>query len=273
MKKPVVAILYDFDKTLCTKDMQEFSFIPEYLGMDAKEFWQEVLAFTDEEDMDPILAYLRVMIEKSEQLNKPIKRNELVRMGESIQFFAGVETWFERMNQYADTLGVELEHYVISSGLTEIVEGTSIYSYFKRVYACEFLYNEQGNAYWPKLAVNYTAKTQFLFRINKGVLEISNDRDVNSYLKEEERRIPFENMIYIGDGITDVPCMKLVKEYGGNSIVVHNGKQNEIAKQLYQDGRVNFVMEADYTEHGQAEELCKSILRLISARNTVEAYR
>ena len=273
MKSKVVAMMYDFDKTLCTKDMQEFSFIPEYLGMDAKEFWKEVITFTNQEDMDPILAYLRVMIEKSEELNKPIKRDELVKMGKSIEFFAGVETWFERMNQYAGALGIELEHYVISSGLTEIVEGTSVYSHFKRVYACEFLYNREGNAYWPKLAVNYTAKTQFLFRINKGVLDIANDRDVNSYLKEEDRRVPFENMIYIGDGITDVPCMKLVKEYGGHSIVVYDGEQSEIAAQLYQDGRVNFMMEANYVENGQAEELCKSILRLISARNTVEGYR
>jgi len=272
MKKPIVAIMYDFDKTLCTKDMQEFSFIPEYLGMESKDFWMEVEAFTQKEEMDPILSYMQVMIKKSEELKKPIKREELVSMGKAIQFFSGMDTWFQRLNQYADHLGIILEHYVISSGLKEIIEGTSIYPYFKRVYACEFLYNERGNAYWPKLSVNYTAKTQFLFRINKGSLEISNDKDVNVYVKDEDRRVPFENMIYIGDGLTDIPCMKLVKTYGGHSIVVYTDSSFQIAKQLHDDNRVNFITKADYQENSKMEEICKSILRMVRAKEEVHDF-
>lgn len=273
MQKPIVAMMYDFDKTLCTKDMQEFSFIPEYLGIEAQDFWAEVNRFTKQADMDPILAYMRIMIEQSEALDKPIKRQELVEMGKDIEFFPGVLDWFERLDAYGDKLGIQLEHYVISSGLKEIIEGTVIKKAFKKIYACEFLYNAQGNAYWPKLAVNYTAKTQFLFRINKGTLGISDDKDVNVYIREEERRVPFENMIYIGDGLTDIPCMRLVKSYGGSSIVVYSKESYATALQLYNDRRVNFITPADYGEGSEMEKICQNILELVQARANLDSFK
>ena len=171
-----------------------------------------------DEQMDPILAYLRLMLKKASEKGVSVTRENFVKLGKSIEYYPGVEEWFSRIDEYGKENGVTIEHYVISSGLREIIEGSSIYKHFKKVYACEFLYDENQVAAWPKLAVNYTNKTQFLFRINKGVLEINEDRKLNEYIKEEDRRIPFRNMIYIGDGLTDVPCMKLVKVNKGQWI-------------------------------------------------------
>ena len=212
-KKPIVALMYDFDKTLCTKDMQEYTFIPN-VGMDPNDFWKESGQLSKTKKMDAILGYMHVMLEKAHAAKVSIRREEFVKMGQDLQFFPGVEGWFERINSIGKDLGLNVEHYIISSGLHEIIEGSNIYKEFKEVFACEYLYDENDVACWPKNAVNYTTKTQFLFRINKGVLDISNDGDLNSYTPEEDRRVPFGNMVYIGDGLTDVPCMKLVKVNG-----------------------------------------------------------
>ena len=208
-KMPVVAMMYDFDKTLSTKDMQEYSFIPK-LGLTAQEFWEQSNALARQEKMDRILSYMYMMVRMSKDKHQPIRREDFVALGQKIQLYPGVEDWFDRINAFGLEQGVRVEHYLISSGLKEIVEGCSIFHQFKEVYASEFLYDENGVAVWPKLAVNYTAKTQFLFRINKGVLDISNDLDLNRSIPDELRPVPFRNMIYIGDGLTDVPCMKLV---------------------------------------------------------------
>ena len=215
MKQPIVAIMYDFDKTLCTKDMQEYAFIPA-LGMSSSAFWSEVNAMTDAEEMDNILAYMYKMVEKAKEKKVPITRDTFQEMGSKVEYFDGVKTWFERINAYGEKVGVRVEHYIVSSGIKEIIEGTEIARFFKKIYACEFMYDYNGSIQWPKFAVNYTAKTQFLFRINKGVLTIdSKSADkLNRFTPENERRVPFRNMIYIGDGLTDVPCMKLVKSYG-----------------------------------------------------------
>ena len=216
---PVVAMMYDFDKTLSTKDMQEYSFIPK-LGLTAQEFWAQSNALAKEQKMDRILSYMYMMVRMSKDKHQPIRREDFVALGKKIQLYPGVEDWFARINAFGLEQGVRVEHYLISSGLKEIVEGCSIFDQFKEVYASEFLYDENGVAVWPKLAVNYTAKTQFLFRINKGVLDISNDLDLNRSIPDELRPVPFRNMIYIGDGLTDVPCMKLVKLNRGQSLAV-----------------------------------------------------
>lgn len=266
-KIPIIAIMYDFDKTLCTKDMQEYAFIPS-LGMTAEQFWKEAQELTDREEMDNILAYMLKMVEKAKEKKILIKRETLQQMGTEVEFFDGVETWFARINAYAKAIGVRVEHYIVSSGLKEIIEGTSIAKEFKKIYACEFLYDYTGMIQWPKFAVNYTTKTQFLFRINKGVLTVNtkSEKDLNAYKEERERRIPFANMIYIGDGLTDVPCMKLVKVNGGQSIAVYNqdrGRQQ--AGDLMAANRVNFVVPADYSEGSQIEIAVKAIMNKVKA--------
>lgn len=264
MKKPIVAIMYDFDKTLCTKDMQEYSFIPK-LEMEPAAFWQEVTALAEREQMDRILSYMYHMIRKAKAKQLPIRHSDFVEAGENVELFPGVQDWFSRINAYGEQLGLEIEHYIISSGLKEIIEGTSIKDAFKKIYACEFRYDENGVADWPALTVNYTNKTQFLFRINKGVLEVYEDERLNEFLEDKDRRIPFRNMIYLGDGLTDVPCMKLVKMNGGQSIAVYT--QREKVENLLRDQRVDFIMPANYEAGKELDSIIKKILQKMSIVN------
>lgn len=258
-QKTIVALMYDFDKTLCTKDMQEYTFIPN-VGMTPDDFWSESTALTKAKKMDAILGYMYLMIEKAHAAKVSIHRDEFVKMGKDLEFFPGVEDWFDRINHIGKELGITVEHYIISSGLHEIIEGSSIYNKFKEVFACEYLYDENDVACWPKNAVNYTTKTQFLFRINKGVLDISNDVDLNKYTPEDDRRIPFRNMVYIGDGLTDVPCMKLVKANGGYSIAVYQKGKRDKVKDLITHNRVDFIEPADYSEGGSLDQAVRDIL-------------
>lgn len=274
MKQPIVAIMYDFDKTLCTKDMQEYAFIPA-LGMSSSAFWCEVNAMTDAEEMDNILAYMYKMVEKAKEKKVPITRDTFQEMGSKVEYFDGVKTWFERINAYGEKVGVRVEHYIVSSGIKEIIEGTEIARFFKKIYACEFMYDYNGSIQWPKFAVNYTAKTQFLFRINKGVLTIdSKSADkLNRFTPENERRVPFRNMIYIGDGLTDVPCMKLVKSYGGQSIAVFDQeKGKDAAEALKVANRVNFVAAADYGTGSDIEIIVQAIIKKIQAVEEMQSY-
>lgn len=257
--KPIIAIMYDFDKTLCTKDMQEYTFIPN-VGMNASDFWAESERLSKDKKMDGILAYMYLMIDKARSAHIKIQREEFVKLGSDLELYPGVKSWFDRINQLGDDLGVKVEHYIVSSGLREIIEGSSIYKQFREVFACEFLYDENNVACWPKNAVNYTTKTQFLFRINKGILDISEDEKLNRYTPEDDRPVPFRNMIYIGDGLTDVPCMKLVKVNGGNSIAVYTkGKRNKVDS-LLKDKRVDFIALADYSEGGELDTIVRDIL-------------
>lgn len=274
MKRPIVALMYDFDKTLCTKDMQEYGFIPK-IGMDADSFWKEVNRLTDKEEMDNILAYMFLMVDKCREKKVPITREDFMELGKGVQFFEGVNTWFDRINAYGERMGVRIEHYIVSSGLKEIIEGTSIAHYFKKIYACEFMYDYTKSIQWPKFAVNYTAKTQFLFRINKGVLAIdsSSTEKLNRFTPENDRRIPFQNMIYIGDGLTDVPCMKLVRANGGQSIAIYDPeKGKETAMNLLRAERVNYVVPAEYGEGSDIETIVKAIIKKIQAVAEMRAY-
>lgn len=274
MKKPIVAIIYDFDKTLCTKDMQEYGFIPS-LGMSSSAFWSEVAALTDAQEMDSILAYMFMMVHKAREKNIPVTRETFKKLGEGVEYFKGVTSWFERISRFGEETGVQVEHYIVSSGIREIIEGTSIAQHFKKIYACEFMYDGEGTIQWPKYAVNYTAKTQFLFRINKGVLTIDSrsSSQLNQYTPERERRIPFSDMIYVGDGLTDVPCMKLVKTNGGQSIAVYDRERGlAAAATLLSADRVNFIAPADYSEGSRLENIVRSIIRKIQAVEDMESY-
>lgn len=266
MAKPIAAIMYDFDKTLSTKDMQEYAFIPG-IGMTAESFWCECNRLTKENSMDQILSYMYVMLRESRG-KKLLNRQEFNKLGESVELFPGVMTWFNRVNEYAEKIGVQVEHYIISSGIKEIIEGTPIAKYFKEIYAAEFLYDEQNVPVWPAMAVNYTSKTQFLFRINKGVLDVTEHRELNEYTPEEERRIPFSNMIYIGDGFTDVPCMKLVKLNGGHSIAVYS-HDDDSAREIMNQGRVDYLAKADYSPGSKIENTVFAILDEIKANHKI----
>ena len=258
----IVAIMYDFDRTLSTRDMQDYSFIPS-LGMTDAEFWSFTNEFGTAQQMDSILAYMYAMVKKAEEKNMPLLRDKLVDMGRSVEFFNGVEGWFDRITEYGAQKGVKVEHYVISSGMKEIIEGSRISGKFKSIFACEFLYDENGAAVWPKTDVNYTNKTQFVYRINKGVLDISNDIDLNRSMPEDSKRVPFCNMIYIGDGLSDVPCMKMMKAYGGYSIAVYQNRDSKVEDLLMKD-RVDFIYPADYSEGTGLDRTVKNIITKMS---------
>jgi len=269
--KPIIALMYDFDKTLCTTDMQAYTFIPN-LGMSAEEFWQKASNLAENHKMDRILAYMYLMLDEAHIHRKPIRRNDFVGLGKDLELYPGVTEWFGRINQFGKEQGVTIKHYIISSGLREIIEGSSIFKEFDDVFAGEFLYDENDVACWPKNVVNYTTKTQFLFRINKGVLDISNDDDLNRFTPEENRPVPFRNMIYIGDGLTDVPCMKLVKVNGGFSIAVYQSGKRAKVKDLIQDERVNFIEPADYSEGSKLDIITKDIILHMASVERLKAH-
>lgn len=261
-ERPVVALLYDFDKTLCTKDMQEYTFFPQ-LGLSPQDFWDEANALSTEDKMDSVLAYMYLMINKMNAAPKEQRftRADIKRLGRAVEFFPGVESWFKRMNAYAAKQEVLLEHYIISAGLREIIEGSRIAEFFTEIFASEFHYDRYGAPDWPLLTVNYTGKTQYLFRINKGVLDVSDDRSLNAFTPKDARRVPFTNMVYYGDGMTDVPCMKLVKEYGGVSVAIYTEESRAKVQELLLQNRVNFLMAADYTEGSELEKLTRRLIK------------
>ena len=260
MKTPIVAFLYDFDKTLCTTDMQDYSFIPS-LGYTPSEFWGIANSFGYKNRMDGLLAYMYTMIDECRKKGIRLDRDYLVSCGRAIELFPGVREWFARINAFGEQQGVQIEHYVLSSGLKEIIEGSGISHEFKEVYACEFLYGEDGIASWPKLDVNFTNKTQFVYRINKGVLDIANDKDLNASMPDDSKRIPFTNMIYVGDGLSDVPCMKMMRAYGGQAVAVYQKSNRVGVEELLRSGRVDFIFPADYSDGSILDTTMKNIVR------------
>lgn len=276
-QQPVVALMYDFDKTLCTKNMQEYVLIKE-LGTTPDAFWNKARELTDNEHMDRILAYMYLMVNEARKHEIRINRTILQKMGDAIEFYPGVLDWFDRINAYGARRGLTVEHYIVSSGIKEIIEGTRLYKkgVFREVFACEFMYDYNNVIVWPKMAVNYTTKTQFLFRINKGLLDINTEstEKLNQYVRDPDRHVPFSNMIYIGDGITDVPCMKLVKDKGGQSIAVYpEVNRRSGAEHLLDEKRVNFIALANYEENGTLDSIVKSIIDKIRACETMIALQ
>ena len=266
---PIFAVMYDFDRTLSPRDMQEYQFIPG-IGMEPQDFWREANTFGEHNGMDKILSYMYMMIKKSNERGEPLTRERVVECGRNIQFFKGVTDWFNRITSFGIENGVIVEHYVLSSGLVEIIEGSAIGKYFKKIYASEFLYDENSVAVFPKSAVNYTSKTQFVYRINKGVLDVSNDRDLNRSTPESERRVRFRDMLYIGDGLSDVPCMKMVKAYGGSSIAVYTDDSNRSqVEDLLRHDRVDFIFPADYSENTDFDATVKNLIKKSAIENTL----
>ena len=264
MEKPrfTIALIYDFDGTLAPGNMQEYDFIPA-VGKSNKEFWSEANELAEQQDADMVLTYMARMIQEAKSKGLSLRREAFRESGRKVSLYRGVKGWFERINRYGAERGIKILHYINSSGLTEIIEGTEIAHEFRKIYACSFLYDVDGIAYWPAVAVNYTNKTQFIFKINKGVESVFDSRLVNRYIPEEERPVPFKHMIYVGDGTTDIPCMRLVKNFGGHSIAVFNPEQKGARKEmatLIHDNRVNHVCPADYSEGEELDRLVKTII-------------
>jgi hypothetical protein len=242
--------------------MQEFGFI-QAIGKDAKEFWQESDNIALGQDASNILSYMKLMFDEAKNTGIKLRRDDFRRFGASVELFPGVLEWFQLINAYGKSKGVRIEHYINSSGLAEMIEGTAIAKEFKRIFACSFIYNEEGDAEWPGVAVDYTAKTQFLFKINKGILSVRDNKKVNESQAEDNKRIPFPHMIYMGDGETDIPCMKIVKMFGGHSIAVYdpsNKKKTNVAKKLLRQQRVNFITPTDYTKESRTFKIVCSII-------------
>ena len=266
--KPTVAFIYDFDGTLSPGNMQEYDFIPA-VGKSNKEFWSEANSLAEQQDADRILTYMAKMIGEARSKGLSLRREAFRESGRRIVLYKGVREWFRRINEYGSQRGVEVVHYINSSGLKEIIEGTEIAHEFRKIYACSFLYDIDGIAYWPGVAVNYTNKTQFIFKINKGVESVFDSTQVNRYIPEAERPVPFSHMIYIGYGMTDIPCMRLVKNFGGHSIAVYNPEEKDknVRKDmmaLIKGNRVSYVCQADYSDCSEIDIVSKTIIDKIA---------
>ena len=269
--KPVLAICYDFDKTLSPDDMQAQGYI-QSVGYDVSEFWKASNGMATSNDMDQNLAYMYKMMQEADG-RIVFNKDTLQEYGSKVKLFPGVEEWFERIRKYGKEHGVIIEHYIISSGLKEMIEGTSVAKAgaFEKIYASAFYFENGRSAKWPAQVVNYTNKTQFLFRIEKGVLDV-NDPGVNDYFPSDKIRVPFRNIVYIGDSDTDIPCMKLVNSYGGHAIGVYNPETQEKAKvyKMMRENRIKYFASSDYSDGSDLDKLVKAIIDKTAAAEILE---
>ncbi len=258
MNKKILALCYDFDKTLTPSNMQEQGFIQQ-IGFDIDDFWANTSAISKKNQTELNLAYMYMMMSTGKKIG--LTKEKLIEMGSQITLYKGVDSWFERVNKFGEENGVLVEHYIISSGVKEMIEGSKIAKEFKQIYASSFMYNENGEPIWPANVINYTNKTQFLFRISKGALDPLSE-EVNAYLPKEDYRVPFTNIIYIGDSDTDIPCMKLVSSKGGNAIGVYDGEKanTKRVEQMLKEGRIKCYAEADYSKESKLEKIVKNII-------------
>lgn len=273
--KPLLktALIYDFDGTLARGNMQEVTFIPS-VGMDIGDFWGEADKLTKSADGDNILMYMQLMLQRARHSDQPITKALLAEHGQDVKLFDGLRSdltgkgWFERIDAIGARYGLEIEHYIISAGLEEMIDGCPIRDAFHHVFASKFAYDENGVAIWPAVGVNYTTKTQYLFRINKGVLNHWDHERINRFTADEDRPIPFERMIFLGDGDTDVPTMKMMHTKGGFSIAVYDPRNSEKdQKKIYSlisEDRVNFVAAADYREGQPLDLIVKGLIGRIA---------
>lgn len=274
MKKVKMALIYDFDKTLSPKDMQEFHLLKRLGYKEPNEFWGKCHEISKQNNMDGILAYMLLTALEAPDMTYA----SLVEEGTHIKLYKGVDTWFDRINAYGLEHNVEIEHYIISSGLKEMILGTEIADKFKEIYACSYYYDQEGHIKWPSRVINYTTKTQYLFRINKGVLDETNDFDLNKSTPDEDKYIPLSRMVYFGDGLTDVPSMKVVGDNGGYTIAVFRDSNKdrgprELARELYQDKRATFMAKADYSEGSKIDQIIKGIIDKTETDLKLDDYR
>lgn len=285
MARASVAIVYDFDGTLAPGNMQERGFIPA-IGMGIPDFWREVKRLAREHEGDEILAYMSLMLRRAESNEVQVRKRDFEEFGRRLKLFAGVEDyqdskgvdhlgWFDRINVYGQTSNLNIQHFIISSGLREMIQGTTIGRHFTKIYASSFAYNHHGVATWPALAINYTTKTQYLFRINKGSLAVYDNDVINRYVEHSKRPVPFKNIIFIGDGDTDIPCFRLVKNLLGHSIAVyHPSKRGARAKaeRLLGEERINYFAPANYQDGKRLDRIVKHILEKIQIDNSLDTF-
>ncbi len=259
-----IAVVYDFDGTLTPLPMQEYTVLPEIGIKNGQKFWKDVNVQAEQSDGEAIAAYMRLMLEKARSRHFAITESKLKKLAANIKYFAGVKTFFTRINNYvAKKLDnkIEVRHYLISAGLKEIISGTPIAKYFYKIFASQYYYDEYKAATFPNIIVNDTLKTQFIFRINKGKENLS--ENINLHMPMFQRPIPFRNILYIGDGLTDVPCMTVIKKNGGSAIAVfksHNGQGKQICRELLKAQRVDFIAKADYRNGTELDRLVKLLL-------------
>ena len=271
-KKPIVALIYDYDGTLSPGNMQEFGFI-QAVGKTAEEFWRMSDSIAIGQDASNVLAYMKLMFDEAKRNGIKLRREDFQRFGRNIQLFDGVREWFKLVNTYGELHGVKIEHYINSSGLKEIIEGSPIAHEFKHVFAGTFLYDANGEAEWPGISVDYTTKTQFLFKISKGIFSSRDNKQVNESIADDKKRIPFTHMIYFGDGDTDVPCMKIVNMFGGYAVAVfdpNNARKRASSQKLLRQGRVKFITPAVYTKDSRTFRIVSTIIDRIKADNDLE---
>lgn len=272
-KPPVVAFCYDFDGTLAPGNMQEHSFLPE-LGADKDGFWAEVQALAKKHEADNILVYMRHMLDAAAHRGMRITREDFAKHGRNVTLFEGVEDWFSRINARGKELGLQVQHFIISSGIREMVQATKIAKQFKEIFASSFIYDEiTGDAVWPALCINYTTKTQYLFRINKGTLDVWDHSKINKFTPREERPVPFRRMVFFGDGETDVPCMRLMVDQGGYAVAVYEpGKKTakDRVLSLLDQERAHFAGPGDYSEGRELDRIAAGILEEIAAHEALE---
>ena len=268
-----IALVYDFDGTLSPQPMQEYTVLPK-IGVEPKEFWKMVNREALLTESDPMLVYMRHIIEALERVKVDVKREDFAAMARAIEYFPGVATWFTRMNAYVKRRSrgqVKVQHYLISAGQREILEGVSIRRHFKRIYASEYHFDHHGVATFPKRLVTGTQKTQFLFRINQGLEDVN--ESIDEHMPEALRPIPFQNMVYLGDGMTDVPSMAITKKNGGFAVAVYDQKKDHgraTCTKLLDAGRVDYIAEADFRK---ASKLSRRVELLLDAIIAGVAYR
>lgn len=273
MKNTVVALVYDFDQTLSTTYMQDYVLIPE-LGMTPKAFWKVANQWSVDNCADQITGSMYYFMKTAKEKGIKLTKENFYYCGTLVKYYKGVETWFDRINEYGKKLGLKVEHYIISSGYEEILYGTSICKYFKDVFGCSYAFGEDGTPVWPARVVNYSTKVQYITKINKGLGKLE-DKLVNEYMEDSKRRVPFPRIIYFGDGMTDIPTMKLVKSRGGNAIAVYKPKsdQKKTAVKLLKDDRVNFALPADYSEGTAIDTVVKTILEKLATERNLDVLK
>tara|TARA_B100000035_G_scaffold163335_1_gene139113 strand:- start:2733 stop:3563 length:831 start_codon:yes stop_codon:yes gene_type:complete len=268
MRQNTIALVYDFDGTLIPKTMQEYTIIPR-LKLNSNKFWSQIIKEANDTEGEIMMIYMRQLIAHAESMNVNITREEFKVMASKIKYFNGVESWFDNINQYIKSKHkkIRVAHYVISAGHHEILESTSIRHNLTNVFGSQYYFDDNGHATFPKNVVTDTAKTQFLFRINKGKEKVSDS--INSHMPEHKRPIPFENMIYIGDGLTDVPSMALIKKQNGHAVSVfpkNSKEQKKVSADLLSAKRVDFIAEANYTKSSVLYKRICLLIDMISAR-------
>ena len=265
--RSIIALIYDFDGTLSPGNMQEFGFI-QAVGKTPEEFWKMSDGLAAGQDASNVLSYMKMMFDEAKKNNITLRRSDFRKFGKHIELFEGVKEWFGLINECGEAHGVKIEHYINSSGLKEIIEGSPLAKEFKHIFACSYIYNDEGEAVWPGIAVDYTAKTQFIFKINKGIFSAHDNKMVNASIAEDKKRIPYPRMIYFGDGETDIPCMKIVSMFGGHTIAVYNPdkpKKKAFAEKLKRQGRASFIAPADYRKESRTFKVVCAIIDKIKA--------